>query len=130
LRTIVEYATGADPLSRTVLPTARSIANRLALTFPRNTTATDIALTVQGSDDLSVWADLARSAGGEPMIPLAAGVSLSENGIGVRRTVEFRDLYLTTDSAHPRRFLRLHAAPESAGASRHALRPRHRRAPR
>jgi uncharacterized delta-60 repeat protein len=130
LRTIVEYATGADPRFRSVLPTPRTVANRLALSFPRNTTATDVALTVQGSDDLSTWTDLARSMGGAAMVPLVTGVSVAEIGIGRVRTVEVRDLYLTTDPAHPRRFLRLHAAPENGAVLPYALRPRHRRAPR
>lgn len=130
LRTLVEYATGSHPLSSSAPPTVRTIANRLTLTFPRNSTATDVALTVQGSDDLSTWTNLARSTDGGAMVPLVAGVSVAETGTSVLRTVEIRDLYLTTDSAHPRRFLRLHAAPQSAGALPHVLRHRHRRSSR
>lgn len=45
------------------------------------------------------------------MVALVAGVNVAETGAGPLRTVEVRDLYLITDPAHPRRFLRLHAAP-------------------
>ena len=111
LRTILEYATGGDPLIPGALPAGSSVAGMTALTFPRNTAATDVTLTVQGSDNLSNWTDLARSTGGAAMVALVAGVTVNETGSGALRTVEVRDLYLTTDPAHPRRFLRLQAAP-------------------
>ena len=38
-------------------------------------------------------------------------VGVEETGAAALRTVEVRDLFLTTDPAHPRRFLRLHAGP-------------------
>ena len=88
-----------------------TVAGRLAITFSRNTAATDVTLTVQGSDDLATWTDLARSTAGATMVPLVAGANVAETGAGALRTVEVRDLFLTTDPAHPRRFLRLHAAP-------------------
>lgn len=53
LRTILEYATGGDPLVRGALPAAGTAAGKLTLTFPRDTAATDVTLTVQASDDLS-----------------------------------------------------------------------------
>ena len=84
---------------------------KLAITFPRNTAATDVTFTVQGSDDLSTWTDLARSTAGGPMVALDVGVNVVETGAGVLRTVEVRDLFLTTDPAHPRRYLRLRELP-------------------
>ena len=112
LRTILEYATGGDPLVPGALPAAGTAAGKLTLTFPRNTAATDVTLTVQGSDDLTTWTDLARSSAGAPMVALVAGVNATETGAGALRTVEVRDLlFLINDPAHPRRFLRLHAAP-------------------
>ena len=111
LRTILEYATGNDPLVAGAFPAVSTVADTLALTFPRNTAATDVTLTVQGSDDLATWTDLARSTAGAAMVALVEGVNVAETGAGALRTVEARDLFLTTDPAHPRRFLRLHAAP-------------------
>ena len=111
LRNIVEYATGADPLLPNAPPVASTIASTLAITFSRNTTATDVTLGVQGSDDFSSWTDLARSTAGGAMTPLVAGVAVVETGTDPLRAVEVRDLYLTSDPAHPRRFLRLSAAP-------------------
>jgi uncharacterized delta-60 repeat protein len=111
LRTLLEYATGGDPLVPGPLPSGSSIAGKTAITFSRNTAATDVTLTVQGSDDLSTWTDLARSTAGATMVSLVAGVDVTENGVGAVRTVEVRDLFLMSDPMHPRRFLRLHAAP-------------------
>ena len=111
LRTLLEYATGGDPLVAGALPAGSTVAGKLALTFPRNTAATDVTLTVQGSDNLATWTDLARSTAGAPMVALVGGVNVAETGAGALRTVEVRDLYLTTDPAHPRRFFRLHAQP-------------------
>ena len=111
LRTILEYATGGDPLVPGALPAVSTVAGKLTLTFPRNTAATDVTLTVQASDDLSTWTNLASSTGGSAMAALVAGVNVAESGSGALRTVEVRDLFLTSDPAHPRRFLRLHATP-------------------
>ena len=111
LRTLLEYATGGDPLVAGALPAGSTVAGKLALTFTHNTAATDVTLTVQGSDDLATWTDLARSTAGAPMVALVGGVNVTETGEGALRMVEVRDLYLTTDPAHPRRFFRLHAAP-------------------
>ena len=46
------------------------------------------------------------------MAPLLAGATVSEFSTSALRTVEVRDLYLTTDPDHPHRYLRLHAAPD------------------
>jgi hypothetical protein len=111
LGTILEYATGSDPLVPDALPAGSTVANTLAITFSRSTLATDVTLTVQGSDDLATWTDLASSTGGAAMVALGGGVTVNESGAGALRMVEVRDLYLIGDPAHPRRFLRLKAAP-------------------
>ncbi len=111
LRTLLEYATGGDPLVRGALPLGSAVAGNTAITFPRNTAATGVTLTVQGSDDLSTWSDLARSTAGAAMVAQVGGVTVTETGAGPLLTVEVRDLYAIGDPAHPQRFLRLHAAP-------------------
>jgi len=110
LRTIIEYTTGGDPLVQNALPTVSMVANRCTLSFPRNTAATDVTFTVQGSDDLAQWTDLARSTGGTAMTALVGGVIVNESGAGALRAVEVRDLYVVGDPAHPRRFFRLQAS--------------------
>ncbi len=85
-----------------------SMSNRLTLTFPRNTSATDATITVQGTDSLTgAWTDLARSTSGAAMAALVGGVTVTETGTGATRSVEVRDLYTLSDPAHPQRFLRL-----------------------
>jgi hypothetical protein len=96
---------------RNALPVGSTVGNRLALTFQRNTAATDVTLTVQGSDDLAMWTDLARSTGGAAMTALIGGVIVNESGAGTLRAVEVRDLYAVGDPIHPKRFLRLQASP-------------------
>ena len=90
-------------------PLGSAVAGNTAITFPRNTAATGVTLTVQGSDDLSTWTDLARSTAGAAMVAMVGGGTVS--GAGPLLTVEVRDLYPIGDPAHPKRFLRLHAAP-------------------
>ena len=111
LPAILEYVTAGDPLEFTSPPMTRLGGNALALTFSRNATATDVTLTVQGSDDLITWTDLARSTAGGPITPLLPAVTVTESGMGAVRAVEVRDLYPIGSPAHPRRFLRLHATP-------------------
>ena len=108
---LLEYAIGTDPAATTA-PTARPVASvesgRLTLTHNRNTAAIDVTLIVQGSDNLTgTWTDLASSVAGAPMAGLIGGVTVSETGTGVSRTVKVSDLYLASDAGHPKRFLRL-----------------------
>jgi hypothetical protein len=117
LPSILEYTLGTDPLSRTSQPVAGTASNQTTLTFPRITTVTDATLTVQGSDDLAIWTDLASSINGAPMTALVVGVIVNETGPGPLRTVEVRDLYTLGDPAHPQRFLRLSATPSPAPAA-------------
>ncbi len=107
----LEYVTGTNPNTLTpARPWQPSRAGgRLTFTFSRNTAATDAIITVQGADNVDgPWTDLARSAGGAATAPLIGGVSVMESGSGAIRTVEVRDLFMTSDAAHPKRFMRLH----------------------
>lgn len=84
--------------------------NRLAITFSRSTTATDLTVNVQAADSLAgPWIDLARSVNGAAFTVLAPGASVSETGSGESRSVEVRDVFEITDAEHPKRFLRLEA---------------------
>lgn len=106
----LEYALGGNPnvSSTAALPQSSVSGGKLALTFMRTVANTDLTMTVQGSDALGVpWTDLARSTAGAPFTALMGGVTITEPSTGATRNVEVRDLYFTTDPAHPRRFLRL-----------------------
>lgn len=111
LRTILEYATGGDPLVKGPLPSGSILDNKMTITFPRNTAATDITLTVQASDDLSEWTDIARSHNGAAMLALLPGVTVMETGEGPLLGVEVRNLLSTGAPENPKGFLRLRAAP-------------------
>jgi hypothetical protein len=107
---IFEYFYGTDPTSPD-LPdplVTTFIAGKLAVTFPRNVSATDATATVQGADNVNgPWTDLARSVNGAPFVALILGVDVFETGTGLIRDVEVRDLYLVGDPMHPTRFMRL-----------------------
>lgn len=110
---LLEYALGGNPqLAATApLPKASVAGGKLALTFSRTVANTDLTLTVQASGSLDgPWTDLARSAAGSPFTALVGGVTVTESGAGATRNVTVRDLYLMSDAAHPRRFLRLSAS--------------------
>jgi Concanavalin A-like lectin/glucanases superfamily/Carboxypeptidase regulatory-like domain len=105
---LLEYAFGGDPNAATALPTASAAGGQLAITFTRAVANTDVTLTVQAADSAAgPWSDLARSTAGAPTAALLGGVTVTETGAGATRAVEVRDLYLLTDPAHPRRFLRV-----------------------
>ncbi|MEQ1858907.1 MAG: M60 family metallopeptidase [Chthoniobacteraceae bacterium] len=107
---LVEYSLGTDPLDEAVGPLwqVSTPANRLTLSFTRNTGATDLTTTVQGADSpAGPWADLARSMSGGAFGALLGGVGVSESGAGLVRNVEVGDLFSIGDPAHPNRFLRL-----------------------
>ncbi len=107
LANLLEYGLGGNPTTTgTALPQIGMPGGRLALTFFRNTAHSDLTLTVQGADSpAGPWTDLARSTGGTAFVSL--GGAVAETGAGAVRTVEVRDLFLVTDSAHPRRVLRV-----------------------
>jgi len=109
-RNLMEYGLGAEPtvIDPGQLTSGDVGSGRLALQFSRNSLATDVTLTVQGSDDVSgPWSDLARSSSGNPFEPLTPSVTVLETASGPIRAVEVRDIFSIQDPAHPRRFLRL-----------------------
>jgi N-formylglutamate amidohydrolase len=110
LSNLLEYALGGDPnvASANPSPLASSTTGRLKITFTRVLANTDIIMTVQGADSPSgPWTDLASSVNGAATAPLVGGVTVAETGSGAIRSVEVSDLYLTTNPAHPRRFMRV-----------------------
>jgi hypothetical protein len=107
----LEYAFGEDPalVMETPLTQQSVVDGRLTITFNRVVANTDLTLTVQGADSLAgPWTDLAASVAGTAMTPFPGGATVIESGTGATRTVEVRDLYLTSDPLHPARFLRVH----------------------
>jgi hypothetical protein len=108
LENLAEYAIGSNPNTFTNAPVVSMTGNRLVLTFTRNTAATDVTLTVRAADSPSgPWTDLARSVNGAATATLLGGTTVTESPSGAVRNVEVRDLYLSSDPAHPRRFMRL-----------------------
>ena len=107
---LAEYAVATDPNSpvRNGAPSTSVVANKLTLFFNRDTSHTDITITVQGADALTGWTDLARSTAGAAFVPLIGGVSVSEAGAGTLRAMQIGDAFAATDPLHPRRFLRIH----------------------
>jgi hypothetical protein len=110
LMLLLEYALGGNPniASTSPLPQSSVLGGRLAITFIRVLANTDITLTVQAADSLTgPWANLARSTTGGAFTALGGGVNVTETGAGATRNIEVRDLYLATDLAHPKRFMRV-----------------------
>jgi len=106
----VEYAFGGNPnaSAQTPLPLTGVLGGRLAITFTRVVGNNDITLTVQGADTpAGPWTDLAASAAGAATVVVTAGATVTETGSGATRSVEVRDLYLTSDPQHPARVLRV-----------------------
>ena len=106
----LEYALGGNPTVTSVapLPEVAIPGGRLALTFNRVVTNTDLTLTVQGADSTAgPWSNLAASSNGTPMVPLVNGVTVTETGAGETRRVQVVDLDPTGDTGFPRRFMRL-----------------------
>jgi hypothetical protein len=105
---LLEYTTGTDPRAFSSSPTIVTHEGRLSIRFTRNTAAADVTLTVQASNDLNVWTDLARSTGGNPLIAIANGVVVTETGTDSLRTVHVSDATPTVGQLPPRRMMRLH----------------------
>ncbi len=120
---LLEYALGGNPTVATPapLPQVSVLGGKLALTFTRTLANTDITLTVQGADSpAGPWTDLAASVNGTAtaVLPGGVGVTVTETGTGATRSVEVRDLYLTSDPLHPKRFLRVEVTkPRNASGS-------------
>jgi len=110
INNLLKYALGGDPTvaSQSILPRSGTTSGKLSLTFTRTLANTDITMTVRASDSLTgTWTDLASSVNGAAMSALIDGVVVIETGTGATRTVEVRDLYLTSDPNHTRRFMRM-----------------------
>jgi hypothetical protein len=108
--TLLEYALGSDPRQSSPgdLPATGTALGRLALQFWYNALATDLTLTVQAADSpAGPWTDLARRTNGYPFSAVVPGATILESTTGGIRSVAVRDIYLLTDPAHPRRFMRL-----------------------
>ena len=93
--------TGAD-----VRPTVGFVAERLTLSFTRDSANADLTYTVQGCDALGAWGDLAVITGGGTWNIFAAGTQIEESGAGTIRNVTVTDPVLR-DADHPQRFMRL-----------------------
>jgi hypothetical protein len=109
LPNLVEYGLGGDPLSGEIGPSTLPEVSlnddgRLQLTFQRQLNRTDAILTVQVSDDLTVWTQIAQSVQGAPFVYLRAG-TLVETGTGNTRTVTVTDVRDFTRPLH--RYMRL-----------------------
>ncbi len=110
LPNLLEYALGCDPTapSASSAPRCSTAGGRLRITFTRNTAAADITLAVVAADDVAgPWAEVARSTNGAPFTAVAPGAVVNETGSGGLRDVEAIDIFLITDPAHPRRFMRV-----------------------
>jgi len=110
LNNLLEYALGSNPNSSTAAsaPQVSTTAGKLKIAFTRNTAATDLTLSVIAADSLTgPWSEIARSVNGAAFTAIAPGALVSESGTGTVRNVESTDIYLTTDPAHPKRFMRV-----------------------
>ena len=100
---LMAYALGANPNTVTlgVLPTigttSVSGSNYLKFNFTRNTAATDIIYTVQGSSDLSNWSTISTYSGGV----WTPNANVTDNG-GVVAVKDNMPM-----SSTPKRFMRL-----------------------
>ena len=111
---IIEYALGGDPTGSStgtsISPegSRNAVSNCMQISFTRLLDRNDVTLTVQASESLTgTWENLAQSVNGAAFTTLISGVEVSETGTGNARAVIVCDRYPMTDSAHPRRFLRL-----------------------
>ena len=106
LSNLIEYGSGTLPGTWDQAPALGLSASGISLTLKRDSAATDVTLTAQGSDDLAgTWTDLASSVNGAAFAPLVPDVQVSESGTEVK-TVTVTDGRPLTGNA---RFLRLKA---------------------
>ena len=108
---LVEYALGGNPVNgstgQTILPVSQIVANHTQLTFTRYLDRTDINLTVQASENLATWTDLAKSIAGGSFAIIEAGTTITETGPGNSRSMTIVDPVAVTNPSKPNRFLRL-----------------------
>ncbi|MEO5913844.1 MAG: autotransporter-associated beta strand repeat-containing protein [Luteolibacter sp.] len=112
LSNLLEYGLGSNPNTSSAgsAPLVSTDAGKLKITFGRNTAASDVTLAVVASDSLqTTWTDIARSIGGAAFTttPAGAAASVNESGAGGVKSVQATDIYLTSDPAHPTRFMRV-----------------------
>jgi len=100
---LVEYALGSNPgASDAPTLTMDCQAGHLTMAFSADAAKSDITYTVQASDDLVVWTDIAQSAGGAMFSSIGALSTIDDSGSGLRNVT------VTDASAMAaRRFLRL-----------------------
>ena len=119
IQNLVEYALGLNPTvasGLTALPTAVSgdadplLSDRLALSFVLpSPNPPDVTYTVQASEDLTTWADVASKTGAGDWQWLGSGAShVVSSGTGPV-TVKIGDL-VPSGAEHPRRMMRLKVA--------------------
>jgi len=107
---LLEYAFGTRPDNyfAASFPSVSTEAERMVFRFDRNALATDLTYTVQtAAAPEGPWTAVAESRGGNPVISLVNGVTVSEPATGPLRQVEVRGAVDLSDFAPPRRFLRL-----------------------
>ena len=116
---LLEYALGSKPLVANdgTHPVVSSEGGKLSIRFQRNTAATDLILSVVAANALAGnWAEIARSTGGEPFVPIADEAVIHEENTSEVRPVQVTDIQLVTDPTHPKRFMRLNVS-RIAGAA-------------
>jgi autotransporter-associated beta strand protein len=112
LHNLLEYALGSDPVRPDLqsAPRVSTTQGRLSITFTRNTSATDVTLSVMAADSTGgPWTAIARSTQGGAMQALVTGATVAESGSGNPRQVQATDVRWVNDPAQPRRFLRVEA---------------------
>lgn len=75
---LLDYAFGGDPLTYdapSILPSVEIPGNQMQITFWCDAARSDLTYTVQVSDDLKTWTDIAQSTGG--------GATGAVNGLGI-----------------------------------------------
>jgi autotransporter-associated beta strand protein len=110
LANVLEYALGSNPnvADASSSPQVTIAADKLRISFTRNTAASDITLAVVASDHLvGGWTAIASSVNGAAFSVVLPGAAVSESGAGAIRNVQATDVYLVSDPAHTHRFMRL-----------------------
>ncbi len=105
---LLEYATGADPqaASAPFEPLLSFDEEGAALRFGRVAALADLTLTLQASDDLETWTDLARASAGAPFAALHEGHIVTETGAGAWREVRLREVRPGGEAEPSRRYYR------------------------
>jgi lysophospholipase L1-like esterase len=109
---LLEYALGGDPSGSTtglgILPKFAVVSGTPAFSFTRYLDRTDIDLSVEVSDDLVTWTEIAHSTHGAAFASTVTGVTVSETGVGNARPVVISDLPVPNTPGPHTHFARLH----------------------